>query len=223
MNEVVNKATTERLPTGVPGLEEVLGGGFIPQRAYLVRGAPGTGKTIFGLHFLTAGAAKNERCLFIALGEPEGQIRKNATALGFDLKGITFLDLSPAPEFFAEAQSYDIFYPAEVERVPITHKIIEQIEALRPQRVFLDAMTQFRYLSTDAFEFNKQVFSFLRFLVKSGATVLFTSESSSMAPDDDLQFMSDGVINLEFTGEERSLSVTKFRGSDFRVAIMPSA
>jgi circadian clock protein KaiC len=46
--------------------------------------------------------------------------------------------------------------------------------------------------------------------------VLFTSQGSKGAPDDDLQFMTDGVIHLAFATKGRTLSVTKFRGSDFR-------
>ena len=43
-----------RIPTGIPRADEVLSGGLLPESATLVRGAPGAGKTIFGLHFLTA-------------------------------------------------------------------------------------------------------------------------------------------------------------------------
>ena len=206
----------DRLSTGIPGFDEVLHGGLIPGRAYLVRGQPGTGKTILGLHFLSSGAEAGEKSLYITLGEPAEQIRTNAEVLGFDPKGIAFLDLSPSSQFFTEIQTYDIFSPAEVEREPTTQQIINQVEVLKPQRIFLDAMTQFRYLSPDAFQFRKQVLSFLRFLREQGATVLFTSEGSEEAPDNDLQFMSDGVIHLTFSSEERSVSVSKFRGSDFR-------
>jgi circadian clock protein KaiC len=150
------------------------------------------------------------------LGEPEAELRANANALGFDLTQVHFLDLSPNAAFFTEMQTYDIFSPAEVEREPVTRQILEQIEHLKPQRVFLDAMTQFRYLATDAFQFRKQVLSFLRFLVEQGATVLYPSEGSDSAPDDDLQFMSDGVVHLYFQPEARTVSVSKFRGSDFR-------
>lgn len=214
---VQNDRQQDRMSTGVTGLEEILGGGLIPRRAYLVRGAPGSGKTILGLHFLQAGAVRGENCLFVTLGETEDQIRRNADSLGFDLTAVSFLDLSPAPEFFTQDQSYDIFHPSEVEREPITRKIIEQVERIRPERVFLDALTQFRYLSTDNLEFHKQAFAFLRYLVESGATVLFTSDSSDLAPDDDLQFVSDGVIQLEYGEMERRLSVTKLRGSSFRM------
>jgi len=204
-----------RVGSGVDGLDEVLCGGFVKNRAYLVRGGPGTGKTILGMHFLAAGARQGERCLFITLGEPAEQLRQNGTALGLNLGGVHFLDLSPTPEFFADAESYDIFSPAEVELEPTTRRIVGEIESFKPQRVFLDAMTQFRYLSAEPFHFFKQVLSFLRFLVAQGATVVFTSEGSPTAPDEDLQFMADGVIALAATPNGRALNVAKFRGSGF--------
>jgi circadian clock protein KaiC len=42
---------SKRLSSGIRGFDEVLHGGFIPGRAYLVRGGPGSGKTTLGLHF----------------------------------------------------------------------------------------------------------------------------------------------------------------------------
>ncbi|MEW6378171.1 MAG: ATPase domain-containing protein [bacterium] len=207
---------SDRLSTGIRGLDEILEGGLIPQRAYLVRGGPGNGKTTLGLYFLTAGVQQGEKVLFITLGEPEPQIRKNAQVMGFNLENVNFLDLSPQPEFFAKVEAYDIFSPAEVERVPTTQVIIDSIEKLKPQRIFVDAITQFRYLTADPFQFRKQVLSFLRFLIDNGATVLLTSEGSVQAPDDDLQFISDGVITLAFEQGARTVSVTKFRGSGFR-------
>lgn len=210
------KQAQGRVSTGVSGLNEVLYKGLIPHRAYLVRGGPGCGKTTLGMHFLTDGARRGEQCVFITLGEPEAELRANAQKLGFDLTNIHFLDLSPSAAFFAEMQTYDIFSPAEVEREPVTQQIIERIEQIHPQRVFVDSMTQFRYLSTDAFQFRKQVLSLLRFLVEHGATICFTSEGSASLPDDDLQFMADGVINLQLHADNRTVSVTKLRGSDFR-------
>lgn len=205
-----------RLSTGILGLNQVLCGGYVPGRAYLVRGGPGTGKTTLGMHFLTIGAANGEPVLFITLAEAIAQLRRTTESLGFDSQGVTFLDLSPTSEFFAQVQTYDIFSPAEVEREPTTQRIVEQVKALKPQRIFIDSMTQFRYLATDTFQFRKQVLSFLRFLVEQGITVLFTSEHSTEAPDDDLQFMSDGVLNLDFSRGERTLYISKFRGSDFK-------
>ncbi len=89
------------------------------------------------------------------------------------------------------------------------------IEKLKPNRVVIDSMTQFRYLATDVFQFRKQVLSFLRFLNENNATVLFTSEASGDAPDDDLRFLSDGIIELIFSDIGRTLEIKKYRGSDF--------
>ncbi|GAB4525288.1 MAG: ATPase domain-containing protein [Pleurocapsa sp.] len=204
-----------RVSTGITGFDEILRGGLVPGRAYLVRGGPGSGKTTLGLHFLDRGVAKDETSLYVTFGEPAEQIKHNGAAVGLNTEAIEFLDLSPSSEFFTEIQTYDLFSPAEVEREPTTEQLIESIQTLKPRRVFLDAMTQFRYLATDEFQFRKQVLSFLRFLLESETTVLFTSEGSESAPDDDLQFMSDGVIHLENTPEGRNIRVSKFRGSDY--------
>jgi circadian clock protein KaiC len=206
----------KRLSTGIRGFDEVLHGGFIPGRAYLVRGGPGSGKTTLGLHFLSVGVANDEPSMYITFGEPAEQIKNNGAAIGLNTEAIHFLDLSPSAEFFSQMETYDIFSPAEVEREPTTQKLIESLDAIKPQRVFLDAITQFRYMSTDAFQFRKQVLSFMRYLLEAGATVIFTSEASRSAPDEDLQFMSDGVIHLHNTSKGRTLQITKFRGSDFR-------
>jgi circadian clock protein KaiC len=205
----------QRVKTFISGLDEILEGGLVAQRAYLLRGGPGAGKTILGLHFLTAGIQSGETALYINMGETADQIRDNALGMSLDLSKVSFLDLSPTAQFFVEAQTYDVFSPAEVEREPTTNRITQEIQRLKPQRVFLDAITHFRYLSSDEFQFRRQMLSFLRFLVEEGATVLFTSEGSAADPDDDLQYMSDGIIHLKNDNGKRSISVTKLRGSNF--------
>jgi circadian clock protein KaiC len=210
---------SQRHATGVVGLDEVLHGGLISKRAYLARGGPGTGKTTLGLHFLLAGMEAGETALLITLESNEEQLRTDAACMGLDLTGVHVLDLSPSREFFAENQSYDIFSPADVERDPTTRQIVEAVEQLRPTRVFVDAITTLRYLAPDAFQFRKQALSFLRYLVDQGATVLMSSEPTASVPDDDLRFMSDGIIDMEVSSDHhtlrRTLQVTKLRGSDF--------
>jgi circadian clock protein KaiC len=211
--------TNGRCPTGIEGLDEVLHGGLVPHRAYLVRGGPGTGKTTMGLHFLRAGIARGERALMITLESNEAQLRIDAAAQGLGLEGAHVLDLSPTREFFAQNQSYDIFSPADVERDPTTTLITQTVQEHRPHRVFVDAITTLRYLSPDAFQFRKQALSFLRFLVESGATVVMSSEPTAAVPDDDLRFMSDGILELDVSPDHgtlrRTLSVAKMRGSNF--------
>ena len=208
-----------RCPTGIAGLDEVLGGGFVPQRAYLVRGGPGTGKTTLGLHFLREGVRRGESALLITLESNAAQLRTDAERQGLDLDGVTILDLSPTREFFAQNQSYDIFSPAEVERDPTTKLIVETVAERRPKRVFVDAITTLRYLAPDAFQFRKQALSFLRYLVEHDATVLMSSEATQSVPDDDLCFMSDGIVELGVATRHgtlrRTLDVAKLRGADF--------
>ncbi|MCE5214147.1 MAG: DUF2075 domain-containing protein, partial [Methanobacterium sp.] len=93
-----------KLSSGIEGLDEVLMGGFVPRRAYLIRGNPGTGKTAIGMHFLTAGVKNNEKSLFINMGEPTKQVINNAQGMGFNTEGIEFLDLSPDEKFFSNME-----------------------------------------------------------------------------------------------------------------------
>src|SRR2546422_609245 len=154
--------------------------------------------------------------LLITLGTPEARIRLDAESFGFDLTGIPIIDLTPTPDYFAKAKTYDIFSPADVEREPITQKITEQIEKQKPKRVFVDAITQFRYLASDPQQFHRQVLAFLHYLNDKQATVLFTSEYSEATPDDDLQFLCDGIVNVANTEHGRTLKVSKYRGSGFQ-------
>ena len=56
-----------KVATQIEGLDEILHGGLIPGRAYLIRGGPGTGKTTLGLQFLRAGVDRDEGALFLTL------------------------------------------------------------------------------------------------------------------------------------------------------------
>jgi circadian clock protein KaiC len=208
-----------RLSTGIEGLDEVLDGGLIPRRAYMVRGEPGVGKTAVGLHFLAAGRAAGERTLFLTQGATIEAVQTDAQSIGIETEGMEFVDFTPEPELFSQSQSYDVFSPIEHERETYTARVVATIEQMRPERVFLDALTQGRHLSADVIDFRRQAHAFLRFLVSKGATVVFASGSSDQRSDEDLQFMSDGVLHLEYSPEAggRVLTVTKMRGSRFRL------
>jgi circadian clock protein KaiC len=206
----------ERISTGVDGLDEVLFGGLLAGRTYLISGPPGTGKTTLGWHFLARGVAAGETALYISFGEPEAELRANAARSGLGASDVHMLDLSPSAELFARSETYDIFSAREVEQEPTAQRIVEAVERVAPRRVFVDSMTHLRYLSSDAFQFRRQALSFLRFLADRGATVVVTSESTAENPDDDLRFISDGVIEVALGNRTRELCVSKFRGSDYR-------
>ncbi len=209
-----NHTQQKRLSSGIEGLDRILHGGLISKRGYMVRGRPGVGKTILCLHFLTQGVKEGESTLFVNLEEDEPDIKRNAASFGFDLDDVQFLDLTPSSEVFTQDRSYDIFEPDEVEGGSLTREIIDRIEAVNPDRVVVDPVTQLRYLMADEYEFRKQVTGFMQFLKEQEATVLFSSQISESTPDDDLQFLSHGVISLYQADEGRSVEVSKFRGSD---------
>jgi len=202
-----------RLSTGVDGLDTILDGGLIAERSYMIRGPAGSGKTILGFHFLSAGLAAGEDVLFVNLEEDLGDLRTNAEALGFDTGAIEFLDLSPGADVFAADKSYDVFPASDVEQEPVTEAIVEAVRTHEPDRVVVDPLTQLRYLTNGEYQFRKQVVGFMRFLKGQGATVLFTTQERDGRSTADLQFMCDGTISLSETASGRQIAVPKFRGS----------
>lgn len=210
---------TQRVSTGVAGLDQILNGGLLSNRFYLVRGGPGRGKTTLGLHFVAAPPSddgNNDKGLFITFQEATDQIRVNAEAQGIDCSDVSFLNLVPNSSFFTEREDYDVFEAADVERDPLASQIVEAVGRVKPGRVFIDSMTQLRFISPDSFQYRKQVLSLLRFLGDQSSTVLYSSEHTNDVPDDDLQFLSDGVINLDGDDLHSFVKVSKFRGSGFQ-------
>lgn len=209
----------QRVGTGIPGLDEITRGGYLAGRSTMVRGGPGVGKTALGLHFLVEGVRRGESAVFLTHAIEAESILADAASMGLDAGGIRFVDFTPSADFFSESQSYDVFSPAEVERESFTSKLVAEIEAARPTRVFLDALTQVRHLSADLIDFRRQAQSFLRFLTANGATVVFASGSSGHGEtDEDLQFMADGVVNLDYSPAlGRTVTISKLRGSGFQL------
>ena len=209
----MSESLPERVSTGITGLDEILSGGLVPERSYMVRGRAGSGKTILSLHFLQRGVEEGETSLFINLEEDARDLKANAAALGFDTAGIEFLDLSPTADVFTEDQSYEVFAPEEVESEPLTDRIVEGVTKVDPDRVVVDPLTQLRFLLSDDYQFRKQVVGFMRFLKDRGATVVFTVQDTDSLPTDDLEFITDGSIHLGAEEYGKTIDVPKFRGS----------
>jgi circadian clock protein KaiC len=74
-------------PTGIPGMDEITGGGLPKGRPTLVAGGAGCGKTLFAAEFLINGAIQyNEPAVFVAFEESAEELTQNVASLGFDLK-----------------------------------------------------------------------------------------------------------------------------------------
>ena len=205
-----------RLSTGVAGLDAVLDGGLVRGRNVLVRGTPGAGKTIFGLYFLSAGIAADERSLYVNLGEPQAYVEETADAFDLQTEGIHFHNLSPTSEQFAEQESYDVFESAEVDQPDFIDSLRTVVDEVEPDCVLLDPITEFRYLTSDERQFRKGILGLLDYLKDVGATVMLTSQAGETVTDEDLQFLVDGVVSLEVVQDSRAVQVSKFRGSSFR-------
>ena len=79
-------ASTERIPTGIPRLDVMLGGkGYYRGSSILVTGTAGAGKTSMAAHFIDAACRRGERCLYFAFEESQNQIIRNMHSIGIDL------------------------------------------------------------------------------------------------------------------------------------------
>src|SRR5581483_4360885 len=107
--------TIGRVGTGVPGLDEVLGGGLPGGRMYLVNGDPGTGKTTLALQFLMEGDRHGETSVYVTLSETEAELREIARSHGWNLGNVTIVDLQSAEESLSADSQYTLFHPADVE------------------------------------------------------------------------------------------------------------
>ena len=212
----------QRLSTGIPGLDGVLRGGLLSGQLFEVRGAAGTGKTTLGLQFLREGARLGESTLFISLVEPERILRESAAIRGWDLEGINLLDIHPGltDDGFTPEGQYTIFHPADVELAPVTRKIIEAMDRLRPARVVFDNVAEIGFLARDTIRFRRQVLALKDYLIGRGTTTIFLAQSSHHRYDDEVMSLVNGVIQLgQAQGRDgrdrRSLRVEKYRDSDF--------
>lgn len=210
-----------RVSTGVAGLDDILCGGLIPASSYLLVGGPGSGKTVLSLQFLRQSAGQGARCLLITFGEPEETIRRNAAQFGWDLDGIAVVDLSKAGEASLPEGEYSVFAPSEVETEPVWKLMHEAIERHTPERLVIDSATYLSYLSTNEYQYRKQVQSLLNGLCARGCVSLLLYEPSELQKDNALALAVDGILTLrkEISAgrvvEIRTLEVDKLRGSGF--------
>ncbi len=151
--------------------------------------------------------------MFLNLGASVEDIREDARAFGIDVEEVGFLDLSPTSDRFVGQDPYDIFAASDIEGPSFSETIMDAVVEAAPDRVFIDPLTQFRYLTSDLHQYREQVLAFLQFLKERDCTVLFTSQHTSEAPDDDVRFLSDGILELGYNDKGRVIEVTKFRGS----------
>ena len=122
-----------RLPSGIPGLDDLLNGGYFVGSTTVVAGISGVGKSVMGLQFIAEGARRGERSLMLSLDEQVPQILRNAASVGIDLKvpidsGLVILEYEP---------------PQEMEVDVHFHHIEELVKEFKPKRVVIDSLSTY--------------------------------------------------------------------------------
>ncbi|MDP9008074.1 MAG: AAA family ATPase [Pseudomonadota bacterium] len=209
-----------RARTGIPGLDEILHGGLIPSRLYLVDGNPGAGKTTLALQFLQEGVRAGERCLYVTLSETAEELKAGAQSHGWTLAGIEIVELiADESEFDGESQ-LTMFHPSEIDLTETTRKVLEAIERVNPRRLVFDSLSELRLLAQSSLRYRRQILAFKQFLVGRDCTVLMLDDRTAEAADLQLQSIAHGVISLDYRAPpygraRREMQILKFRGSDF--------
>jgi circadian clock protein KaiC len=209
-----------RAQLGIRGLDEILHGGLIRSRLYLVDGNPGAGKTTLALHFLREGVRVGERCLYVTLSETAEELKAGAESHDWSLEGIELVELIADESEFDGDSQLTMFHPSEIDLTETTRKVLEAIERVNPKRLVFDSLSELRLLAQSSLRYRRQILAFKQFLVGRDCTVLMLDDRTGEATDMQLQSIAHGVIALEYKAPtygraRRELQVLKFRGSDF--------
>jgi circadian clock protein KaiC len=207
--------------TGVAGLDDVLGGGLTTGRLYLIEGSPGAGKTTIALQFLIEGVARGESVLYVTLSETETELLGVAASHGWSLDGIHMREMLPSQESLQPDEQYTMFHPSEVELSETTHKILLDVEKLKPTRVVFDSLSELRLLAGHSLRYRRQILALKQFFAGRDCTVLMLDDMTSMQHDLQVQSIAHAVLRLEqlnsdYGAARRRLVVVKYRGRDFR-------
>jgi len=206
----------ERVKTGIPGLDEMLHGGFLPQTANLVEGAPGTGKSTLGMQFIYNGITKyDEPGLIITFEEFPQQYYHDAESFGWDFRKLE-----------AQGRLKVIMTSPEVTRHDLESvggMIETMVNEMGARRILVDSLSQFERLTTDPTELRSLQYGFINALKREGLTSVLTRESLALfgqaeGGENDLAFIADSYLLLRYVEIEsavrKALLVLKLRGSD---------
>jgi circadian clock protein KaiC len=214
-------AADTRAATGIPGLDDILGGGFPRTRLYLVEGDPGSGKTTLALQFLLEGIQQGESGLYVTLSETKDELMTVAASHGWSLDKVSIHELALPEEKLTPGGHYTFFHPSEVELGGTTKSILAEVERVKPVRVVFDSLSEMRLLARDPLKYRRQILGLKQFFIGRNCTVLLLDDRTSSDGDLQLQSLAHGVVMLEqlsplYGAERRRLRVIKMRGVRFR-------
>ncbi|MDP2358315.1 MAG: gas vesicle protein GvpD [Beijerinckiaceae bacterium] len=206
--------------SGVSGLDEVIIGGYPSNRAHLIEGKPGSGKTTMGLQFLLQGVEEGECGLYITLSETKRELHAVAKTHGWSLDAINIFELVPPELSLDPKQQQTLLHASDLELGETVQMAIQEIQRLKPKRIVFDSLSEIRLLSQSVMRYRRQVLALKHFFLLHDATVLMLDDLTSDFDDLNLHSISHGVIRLETTAglygpERRRLRVIKMRGMQF--------
>lgn len=209
------------IKVGVPGLDDVLGGGLTSNRLYLVEGTPGAGKTTIALQFLIEGVKRGESVLYVTLSETAQELKGVARSHGWDLRGIEVREMLPSETALEPDEQYTMFHPSEVELSETTLRILSDVDVLKPSRVVFDSLSELRLLAGSSLRYRRQILALKQFFAGRQCTVLLLDDMTAMKHDLQVQSIAHAVIRLEqissdYGAARRRLVVSKYRGQQFR-------
>jgi circadian clock protein KaiC len=200
----------ERVPTGVPGLDPMVGGGLWYGTTTLAVGPTGAGKTTLALQFALEGVRRQEPTLYVNFQENPAQLHRTIDALGVR-----------ATDAIARGLILRYASPVELQIDSIIVGIFEQIRTGRIRRVVVDAIGDLAMAANDPVRLHDYLYALVQHFAVHHVTSMLTFESGSSATssaelEHRFSYMADNVLMLGLRGQERTertLRVLKTRNS----------
>jgi len=216
-----NNDAPARSATGIAGLDDILGGGLIAQRIYLLEGDPGAGKTTLSLQYLLEGVKKGEKCLYVTLSETKEELIAGAQSHGWSLDGIEIMEMTADEADLDGDAQVTMFSPSEVELASTTKRVLDAVAQVNPSRVVFDSLSEFRLLAQSSLRYRRQILALKHFFIGRKCTVLLLDDHTSESSDLQLQSIAHGVVSLEqsaplYGAARRRLRIIKLRGANYR-------
>ncbi len=205
----------QRVKTGIPELDEMLHGGFLPESANLVEGAPGTGKSTLGMQFVYNGIVKyNEPGLILTFEEFPQQYYNDALSFGWNFRQLEQDGLLKVIMTSPEITKMDL--------ENVGGMIETMVAQMGARRILVDSLSHFEKLTDDPVELRSLQYSFINALKREGLTTVLTKESEAILgqadTEEDIAFVVDSYTLLRYVEIEstirKALVVLKVRGSD---------
>ncbi len=223
----------ERVPTKIPGFDELCEGGLIRNRTYLVSGNAGAGKTIFGLQYIYNGITKlGENGIYIATEETPEQVRETVGQFGWDFKALEdegklgILDACSTKIGIPSNEKYVDVRPFDMRS--LLDQIISMQEDVDAKRAFVDGSTSIGFYLQDLSKVRNELLKLCTTLEVLGLTSLMTCEIVDDEPAGRFgveAFLTEGTILMHYIRKNnvrtRSIEIFKMRGTKHSQNIHP--